>query len=181
MTLRGPRSPLARRLRSLRNWEALNVLLLPALLAGGWITRQSDVSWGVRLPPLLLVSAVLAQGAVYWHIKLRSIGDGRAFPGWFCGFYRTLRALLCLGLAGYALHLWSMVRGDVVSGWDVAWSLGLLGFSVLEYANYFWLQLKHDSSADLRYLHRHRRLRPAPLATDLERRCGSDTGGSPAP
>lgn len=171
MNQRGPDSPLAGRFLRLRNWEAFNVLFLPGLFIGVWITRQSDVSWGVRLPPLVLMCAVLAQGAGYWHLKYRSIGNREALPPWFCALYRKVRASLAVGLGGCIFAFSYSVVKHTIPGWDVAWSIGLLGFAALEYINYFWIQLKHDSFADIEYLRRHRRLRTAPLASDLKRHC----------
>lgn len=161
---------LVRRFRQLRNWEGFNVAFLPALFL--WLWRDAAPAWSLRLPPLAVVAFLLAQGTLYWHLKLRAVRDRAPLPPWFCGAFRLVRAASAAGLAlalaatavGAARRL-----GDAV---DVAWALGLLAFALLEHVNYFHLQLKHDTAADWAWLRRNRRLRRAALATDLARACG---------
>ena len=160
---------LHRRLRYLRNWEAAGALLVPAVLVWAWSADAGHVAWPLRLPPLVLVSFLLVQGALYWHVKLESVRRRSAFPSWFCGAFRLLRLISAVGIA-VVLGVGVLSLTDGRDGRDLAWAAGLLAFGVLEYVNYYHRQLMHDSAADWRYLHRHRRLRPAPLATDL-RRC----------
>jgi hypothetical protein len=45
----------------------------------------------------------------------------------------------------------------------------MLTLAVLEYINYFVVQLSHETRADLRRLVRTRRLHPSHLAIDLRR------------
>jgi hypothetical protein len=151
------------------------------VLVWAWRGEAGDVSWPLRLPPLALVSFLLVQGALYWHVKLRGTRRRAPLPGWFCGAFRALRTSSRLGLAlvlgtGVVSWLRRADRGGTVE--DLAWAAGLLAFAALEYVNYYHRQLMHDSAADWRYLRRHRRLRPAPLATDLAR-CGAGARRSP--
>ena len=177
---RDPRAALVRRVRHLRGWEAFNVVFLPALFL--WLWRDAAPAWRLRLPPLLMVVALLAQGTLYWHLKLGALRHRAPLPSWFCAAFRAWRTA---SFAGLALVLAAVVLGvvrGVGRGADVAWSVGLLAFALLEHVNYYHVQLKHDSAADLAYLRRHRRLRPAPLATDLARACGAaPTPRNPTP
>lgn len=169
------RSKLQRRLRHLRNWEALNIVLMPTLATWVWINGASPVAWSARLPALTLVSFILAQGTLYWHLKLRSVQRSvqRSVPlsRSFCRRFRLLRASALLGfliatLGAAATH----IAGDS-RVLDLVWACAVLSFAGLEYVNYYHWQLKHDSAADWAYLLRYRRLRRAPLAVDLTRAC----------
>ena len=151
----------------MRNLEALNAFLLPGLFLYFWLDSGAGVGWLWRLPPMVLGSCLLLQGAAYWHQKLRRIRHRRRMsPGWRTGFAR-LRILNRLLLGGWFL---AMLAG-FISGWswaDAAWSIGLWLFALGEYVNYFEVQLMHDTPNDLARLSRNRRLRRAHLVRDLD-------------
>jgi hypothetical protein len=162
---------LYRRLTLLRNLEAINVVLIPAFLVGIWMDSEGPVVWLVRILPLFLVSFVLAQGALYWHWKLRSVRRRMSLPASFCATFRRLyRTTMASLLVIVAVLLAIAASGLEVRRGDWLWAVGLLIFAGLEVVNYYHWQLSHDNIADLRYLLRHRRLRRAPLASDLRTR-----------
>jgi len=161
----GGRARLLQRFRYLRNWEAANVVVLPLLLV--WLWEDFD-GW-VRLPPLILAAAILAQGAWFWHLKIRQVQDGVPLPAWFARRFRAIHRLDGIALALYAAFLLAAYTAGAVGAWDFAWGVGLLLFALAEFINYFHVQLMHDSDADWRWLLRHRRLRRAPLASDVRR------------
>jgi len=161
---------LVRRFRQLRNWEGLNVVFLPAVFL--WLWRDGTPAWSLRLPPLALVAGLLAQGTLYWHLKLRFVRDHAALPPWFCRTFGLVRAASAAGLALVLAAIAVAAARGVGGAADVAWAVGLLAFALLEHVNYFHVQLKHDSAADWAWLRRNRRLRRAALATDLARTCG---------
>jgi hypothetical protein len=138
-----------------------------------WTRSGGAVAWALRLPGLLLVSFLLLQGTLYWHLKLRSVRDRTALPGWFCPVFRALRASSVAGIALAAAGAGVLWRAGVGGPADLGWAAGLLGFAGLEHVNYYHRQLMHDTAADWRYLRRHRRLRRAPLAVDLDRSCAA--------
>ncbi len=157
------------RLRYLRNAEAVFALAIPGALAWHWLRSGAAVDWALRLPPAVLVGLMLLQGAGYWHLKLLSMQSRQPLPGYFRPLYGSLRTADLIALV--VLTIWLAVaalRGAAKT--DLAWAAGILVFAVLEYVNYFGVQLMHDTAADLNYLRRHRRLRRAALATDLARR-----------
>ncbi len=165
-----------RRLRWLRNWELVNVFLLPAVFIWLWIEGGGAVSWQLRVPALVMVSYLLAQGTLYWHLKIESVQERSALPASFCRTFRTLGATSLLGFAlVIGVIALSALRGHGDTA-DFAWAAGLLTFAALEYINYYHRQLMHDTAADWAYLRRYRRLRRAPLAVDIERSCAG-TGG----
>ena len=161
-------NPLHNRLRYLRNAEAFAALALPAVLIWHWLQSGLPVDWALRLPPTLLVGVMLLQGAGYWHLKLESVRTRRALPSYFRPLYRALRLADLLATMAVVIACGVMSQRGAATA-DLAWAGGLLVFAVLEYINYFGVQLMHDNRADLQYLLRHRRLRRAALATDLSR------------
>ncbi len=50
------------------------------------------------------------------------------------------------------------------------WSGLLFLFAFLEFINYYYYQLSHDSKNDLRYLLQHKRLRHSLLYRDMKKR-----------
>ena len=159
------------RLRRLRDWEAVSVVVMPAIAVYVWPEIDGLAGWLIRVPALVMVSLILAQGTAYWHLKLRSVRTRAPLPTWFCGAFRRSRTAAAAGLLASAVVLIGSHALGKGSTLDFVWGWGLLTFATLEYVNYFHVQLMHDSFADWRYLGRHRRLREAPLRTDLRRIC----------
>ena len=156
------------RLIYLRNAEAALALALPGALVWHWWQSEATVDWALRLPPAVLVGVMLLQGAHYWHLKLVSVQSREPLPAYFWPLYRGFRAADLIALIVMAIWLAAIaLRGGANA--DLAWAAAILAFAVLEFVNYFGVQLMHDTAADFSYLRRHRRLRRASLATDLGR------------
>ncbi|GLX01906.1 hypothetical protein Misp02_59920 [Microtetraspora sp. NBRC 16547] len=143
-----------------------------ALLEMGNIPFQALVWFGlVGLPVttanfvgFALVAVLLTQGALYWAAKLRQLRKPGVLPGAqaFLIARVTDVPLLVTGL--------TITAGAVVAdpGRDSWPGLAFALFAVLEYINYFHVQLMHDTAADLRSL-ANGGLRPSHLARDLAR------------
>lgn len=117
----------------------------------------------VNLMGYTLLSALLAQGGLYWLLKARQLADGRARPGGET-VYRTLRRINVTALGGgLAFAGIAVLRDPGARSWP-----GLLFalFATVEHINYFHLQL--GSAADLRRL-LGGQLRSSHLAKDLRR------------
>lgn len=150
-----------RRVRSLAVLEAANVPIQAVAwfgLIGVPVTAANLVGFGLFV--LLLV-----QGAAYWAGKWRQLRAharhlraGRAFRA-----ARTVDPVLLA--AGLVFTGFPAVREP---GWGSWPGLGFAAFAVLEYVNYFHVQLSHDTAADLRRLWRVG-LRRSHLARDLAR------------
>lgn len=163
-------SSLAARMKYLCTSEAIfSVIALPAL-AGYWLSAGAEVDWSARIPPLVLVCCILAQGAAYWALKYRQYAHGAVLPLWFPGLFRFFRGLNVVGLAVAAVAVW---RG--VTTTDLAWGVGLWVFAGLEHINYYHLQLMYDTRGAVRRLRRTRRLRRPMLANDIFA-AGQDAG-----
>lgn len=164
------RQSLVRHFRTLRNGEAVNAVLLPALLAWRWSGGTTAPQWAVRLPGLLLLSFLLIQGAAYWHLKADALTTRGGLPDWFCDRFTILRAAAIGGLISTALCPVLAWRVPALRGSDIAWTLILFLFSGLELLNYYSHQLTEHRvalvSRDVR-----RRFREPPLARDLMRTC----------
>ncbi|MQA82308.1 MAG: hypothetical protein GEV10_28245 [Streptosporangiales bacterium] len=156
------RSWIGRRLRSLALLELLNIPLQAVI----WF---AVVDLPVTVPNAVgfaLFAFLLLQGASYWAAKLRRFGaPGGALPG--VGAFRIGRvANVAVLLAGLAYAVRSVVA-DPGAGSIPGLVFALV--AVLEYVNYFHVQLMYDNADDLRYLFT-RGLRRAHLARDLRTR-----------
>jgi hypothetical protein len=137
------------------------------------IPIQSVVWFGLIGTPFTVANLVgfglfvllLVQGAAYWagkwrqmRTRARHLAGDRAF--------RVARAVdPVLLAAGLLVTGFAVARGP---GWGNVPGFGFAVFAVLEYVNYFHVQLMHDTAADLRRLWRVG-LRPSHLARDLAR------------
>lgn len=166
------RSALLRRLRWLRNWELFDAALFFALLVW-WILTAAPSTWALTAYSVSLVCYMLLQGALYWHSKGQSVAHGASrMPGYFCRVFPVLKhssVVLLIGFPIMALIAWTL---NLTTRSELIWSTAFTVFAALEYVNYYRYQLMHDTANDLRYLKRFRRLREAPLASDL-RECTS--------
>jgi len=169
------------RLRYLRSAEAMIAVALPAALIAVWADAGQPVAWSLRLGGAALVSALLLQGALYWHLKLAALAAGSGMPPWFAGLYTTLRRLNLVAFAAFAIAL-ARAAATGTPRTDLGWSAALLGFAVLEHVNYFHWQLMYDTGAAVRSAWRRRGLRPAALGVDLRRAraAGPPDGRRPA-
>jgi hypothetical protein len=161
----GERGHVLRRLRYLRNNEALGSTLLWVGLCL-WLGRSSS-SWLPSVAAMSAVSFILIQGVIYWHLKLVAVREkSPVLPGYFRALFVGFKRANMIVIAGAAYLAFSQL-GAVRSGvWRII-PCALLAFAILEHINYYEYQLMHDNRRDWRYLVRNRRLRRSPLALDL--------------
>lgn len=128
-------------------------------------TGDVAAAWHLRWIALALVSLLLFEGAVYWHLKLRIVRRRAAtLPPWFRSVFSALRYVNPLLMLSAAVY---MGGAEHATTSDRAWGLFVLALAYVEHVNYFEWQLMHDTAADVAYLRRYRRLRRAPLRRDL--------------
>jgi hypothetical protein len=156
------------RMKYLRNAEACCSLALPALFCFAWQRSGDPVAWTMRGAALMLVSYILAQGGLYWHLKLQSVLRRQPLPAYFQPLYRFFKYSNQAVIAAVAAFI-AVTHDVAASDADLKWSLGLLAFAVLEQINYYHYQLMYDTRAAFAYLRRNGRLRRAALRLDLER------------
>lgn len=158
---------LKRRIASLRNLELFNALFLPLVFWGLWRTAEAQ-TFGARGVGMALVSSLLVQGGVYWHLKLRSIETRTPIAAEHLLVFQRLRRVNVTTLTLSTLGVPLTGLFGLVTPQDALWGFFFTGFAWLEFVNYYHTQLAHDNLRDLSYLLRWKKLRPAPLATDLQ-------------
>jgi hypothetical protein len=155
-----PRHLLRRRYRSLAVLELLNVALFPTVLfvAVEYVPSPANVAG------TLATCALLVVGSAYWWAKLRQLDEGTPLPRGLRIFSAAQRACGAMIVCATGAVTAQAAASD---GWG-SWAPGLvmLILSILEYINYFHLQLSHDNRYDLQELFRHG-LRRSKLSRDL--------------
>ena len=166
------RQKLINRLRYLRNFEFINIFFLPGCLYF-ILSTVGTVHWMYYIVSMFVICFILAQGVLYWHLKLQSVRrDERALPSYSYQIFRLFRWVNVLLLAVYpALFFVDRSSTDIDFGASI-WSHLIYIFSILEYVNYYHYQLSHDSMNDIRYLMRHRKIRRSPLWKDMQQTKG---------
>lgn len=159
-------STLSARMKYLCISEAIIAVIALAILPGYWLRTGVEVAWPVRSPPLVLVSYILAQGALYWALKYHQYAHNAALPTWLPSLFRFFRGSNVVGLTVAAVALvFAAWRGATAT--DLAWGAGLWVFAAFEHINYYHLQLMYDTRGALRRLRQTRRLRTPMLANDI--------------
>ncbi|MTV38304.1 hypothetical protein [Duganella radicis] len=154
------------RMKYLRNAETFCAVFLPLLFWNDW--RKSEVvAWELRIAATALMSYILLQGALYWHLKLQTFTRHRSMPAWFPGLYKAFQYSNVIGIGAVLALIGS--RSAAVTNEDLWWAGCVLTLVVAEQINYYHYQLMYDTRAAFAYLRRHGRLREAALALDLKR------------
>lgn len=156
-----------RRLRSYWRLEAGNVILVPGMAA--LLVWQSGGGFTVAFClAALACAALLVIGAVYWRAVLhRMEGESAALDRVLPGL---ARAELWSGLMVVAALLAVALDWLPGGGWTPSriGAAALAALAVLEYVNYYRVQLQHfDNAADFRRLISGRGLRKAHMARDI--------------
>lgn len=157
------------RMTYLRNAEAFCSVALPAIFCYDWSKSGDPVAWEMRVTALVLVSYLLLQGVLYWHLKLQSVVQRQPLPAYFQALFGFFKSSNWLVIAAVAAFIWAMKDAGAWTE-DLTWSYGLLGLAVLEQINYYYYQLMYDTRAAFAYLRRNGRLRKAALGLDLKRK-----------
>lgn len=155
------------RMKYLRTAEALCAFGLPLIFWLDWRKTVGPVAWDLRIATTVMMSVILLQGALYWHLKLRSFTLHQPLPAWFRHLYNTFKYINVLLIAALVLLL--SQRYAAVTTEDLWWAGCILALVVAEQINYFHYQLMYDTRGAFAYLRRHGRLRVAALALDLKR------------
>jgi len=122
---------------------------------------------------LFLFELLLIQGASYWYSKWRRLKkEGTSItPEPVVRRLRHCRiinlGLIVLTACAFGLD-WIRFQSDFpVYGLRI--TLFLYVFSILEYINYFHIQLMYDNRSDVQYLIQNRRLKRSALYKDMQR------------
>lgn len=163
------RKNLIHRLLYLRNWEFINIFFLPVCL---YISLNSTKAqhWQPYVFGMFVLCVLLAQGAFYWHLKLRTIyKNGTDLPPYFYQFFSFFKWANIVLLSIYPVLMISSRIISPINFQVSVWSNALFLFVILEYINYYHYQLSHDNLNDIRYLMDHKKIRRSPLYGDLQK------------
>lgn len=161
------RRGLEARLSSYWRLEALNVVIVPGVAALVVISADDRLSAPLILA-MVAVSALLVVGALAWRMELAGLRRERDFAP------AVLPWLALAQTPALALALLSMIGAVYERVGDGAWTpssiatAALATLAVLEYVNYYMVQLQHfDHAADFARLLKGRGFRRAHLAKAL--------------
>lgn len=138
-----------------------------------WSIYQDGIwqQWIARTYSLGVIIVILAQGIVWWRLKLRLLDTNqRQMPAPILRsflFWRRMNWLLisCFPLV---VVLAAQVADQPIISTDTVFGVLLLGGALLEQFNYYYVQLMYDSPYDWAYLRAHRRLRRGTIAKALD-------------
>lgn len=121
------------------------------------------MNWALRLAALLALLYVLAQGGLYWHLKLCAVGAREDIPPRALALFRWFRGSNVVVVVGISVGAAVAGFSGQATSVDLVWTGGLVGFAVVEHVNYYSHQL---AGGVVRWL-RGQRLRRSALAVDL--------------
>ncbi|MGI1805410.1 general stress protein [Exiguobacterium sp. TDN 0502] len=164
----------AERLAYLYRGELFTVItILPLSWFGNRVFPQLQFELSAFWMSLFLFELFLIQGAWYWYSKSRRLKkEGTSItPESVVRRLHKCRVinlgLLVLTACAFGID-WVRFRSELpVSGTQLA--LLLYVFAILEYINYFHIQLMYDNRSDVQYLIRNRRLKRSALNKDMQR------------
>ncbi|MFJ8260601.1 general stress protein [Rummeliibacillus sp. NPDC094406] len=111
---------------------------------------------------------LLFQGAYYWYIKWKRIRTENKVNTPFkivrmFKLFKTINTVLLLvPILGFIVDYIKWNNLSPISGF-------LYIFAILEYVNYFYIQLSYDNRMDIEYLLKNKRLKKSSISKDLEK------------
>jgi len=161
-------TPVSRRLNAYWRMEGANVLFVPAIaLFAVWhLEDQPTVAFGLAATA---ACALLVLGTLYWRaVWCRLNGRAAPFDYWIPFLARAEAA--SIGLIGLASVAAAVDFWTASQAWTPARiaTLILLLLAVLEYVNYYQIQLQHfDNMADFRRMIAGKGFRRSQMARDI--------------
>jgi hypothetical protein len=160
------RQRLERRLKSYWKLEAANVVFVPAI-ATWLVIRAGDAVSAPMALSMIATSALLVVGAIAWRMELAGLRGERDFAPrvlpWLAFAQAPTLLLSIASVGGAAFEVWR-------EGWSPSAiaTAALAALAVLEYINYYVVQLQHfDHASDFKRLLSGRGFREAHLAKAL--------------
>ncbi|WP_397538486.1 general stress protein [Rummeliibacillus pycnus] len=109
---------------------------------------------------------LLFQGAYYWYVRWKRIRTENKVNTPFkivriFKLFKTLNTILLLvTILGFVVDYIKWNNLSPISGFFYI-------FAILEYINYFYIQLSYDNRIDIEYLLKNKRLKKSPISKDL--------------
>ncbi|HWI49282.1 MAG TPA: general stress protein [Rummeliibacillus sp.] len=116
----------------------------------------------------ILLELLLFQGAYYWYVKWKRIRTENKLNTPFIivrkfKLFKTLNtALLLVPISGIVVDYIKWNNLSTISGF-------IYIFAILEYINYFYIQLSYDNRMDIEYLLKNKRLKKSSISKDLKK------------
>lgn len=158
------RQKLINRFRYLWTWELLNAfIVIPAFI----LSIRPHISVGfATITGSLTFSALLIVGAAFAFIKYRDLKNRTNKIDNYKHSFRILRWLIPLLLFCVCVIVW-LRSGDLRNG-DIIFGIIFILLAILEYINYFHIQLMYDNATDIAYLFKHRKLKYGVIAREFD-------------
>lgn len=121
----------------------------------------------------ILLEFLLLQGTTYWYIKLKRLKNenNSTTPNNIVQkFYHLKKVnmiLIALTLVVFALDFIKWYPTLPLGG--LILSLLIYVFAILEFVNYFYIQLSYDNKSDIRNLLDRKKLKPSSMSKDFKR------------
>ncbi len=151
------REKLIKRVKSLWTLELFNVFFLPFAFILKCLLNGQPIGFN-STSAMVLNGILLLQGSYFWF-RYKQLIEKRVTVEVF-GIFRVFGSLnLFLIVLSLVLLLLFPFQGsyDRIGAW------AFFALAVLEYINYFEIQLMYDNKNDLSYVRRYRRLKTAKL------------------
>ncbi|OCS82903.1 hypothetical protein [Caryophanon tenue] len=115
----------------------------------------------------ILLEVLLVQGSYYWYHQLKSYRKRQRIP---LQIVRQLYRFQRINWFIMPIPLIIFIIEASSISWQTWWlRFAIYVFALLEYINYFHVQLSYDNVADIRYLCTHKQLKRATLQKDFQR------------
>jgi hypothetical protein len=121
----------------------------------------------------LLLEFILVQGSVYWYLKWKRLKEGKSSitPNHVLYKFKHVKkwnfVFILLAPCFFILDLLVLEPPLPLGGLLIAGCIYI--FAVIEYINYFYIQLSYDNISDIKFLVQTKKLKKSSLAKELER------------
>ncbi|MDM5153168.1 general stress protein [Bacillus sp. DX1.1] len=121
----------------------------------------------------LLLEFLLLQGTVYWYVKWKRLKKEKTSitPVWIVQRLKNLQkvniGMIIAGLIMFVIDFFYWYPLLPLGGLSIAGFIYV--FALLEYINYYYVQLSYDNISDIKYLVKSKRLKQASINKDFKR------------
>lgn len=114
----------------------------------------------------LTASILLITGAAFSFIKYRDLKNGTHNIDNYQRTFLVLRWLIPFLLFCMGMIVWLLSGSLKIS--DIIFGIVFSFLAILEYINYFHIQLMYDNSADIAYLFKHKKFKIGVIAREFD-------------
>lgn len=163
------REKLIRRLGPYWQMEAGNAVLVPGAAFGLILYFGGTIGWPTVLAAVAC-AALLVVGALAWRMELANLQNKPQVARYWTPILARLHGpMLLLTLAACGVAVWRLATWGDLWGPDAIAAAVLAALALLEYVNYYHVQLQHfDNAADFKRLLAGKGFRRAHLARAID-------------